>query len=207
MPQGIVPGRPCAKMSALLGTRSWRLSFARSIFATYPSWSIASFVGLAFGGTRGARASRRASSRASGGIGADEDSVDRSRLVPGSSKRPVPSFSSFSLSLSRARLLFSCTAFSMAPRSGSSTVAYTSSASAMAGAAASTNGSRHPNAGPTVPAMICPSAMPAPVATVRNVATYARSFVWNKSPHMLNSKGKQPPTATPVSARAAKSCQ
>jgi hypothetical protein len=95
----------------------------------------------------------------------------------------------------------------MAPRSGSSIVRYAASARSIAGAAASRKGTRHPNAGPTVPAMIWPSAMPAPVATVRTVATYARSFAGNKSPHTLKSRGKQPPTATPVSARVAKSCQ
>ena len=175
MPQGTVPGRPCARISALLGTLSCRLSFAKSIFAAYAN---------------GTAAAAARSSRAS--------------LSSRDDRTPVSCSVSFFSCLARAR---SRTACSMAPRSGSSIVRYATSARRIAGAAASRNGTRHPNAGPTVPAMIWPSAMPAPVATVRTVATYARSFAGNKSPHTLKSRGKQPPTATPVSARVAKSCQ
>ena len=77
----------------------------------------------------------------------------------------------------------------------------------MAGAAARRKGSLHPYAGPTVPAMIWPTAIPAPVAMVRKLATYARSDAGNMSPQREKSRGRHPPTATPVSARTAKSCQ
>ena len=55
--------------------------------------------------------------------------------------------------------------------------------------------------------MICPNAIPAPVAMVRKEATYARSSGGKRSPQREKRSGRHPPTATPVMALTAKSCQ
>jgi hypothetical protein len=62
---------------------------------------------------------------------------------------------------------------SIPPLTGSSTNIHVKNAKNTAGAALTTNGTFHPYFGPTAPDMICPNAIPAPVAMVKNDATFA----------------------------------
>mmetsp|Transcript_11678 Transcript_11678/g.35051 ORF Transcript_11678/g.35051 Transcript_11678/m.35051 type:complete len:207 (-) Transcript_11678:712-1332(-) len=122
--------------------------------------------------------------------------------------RILTSFLVLSQSISSSYFTSSpCRAASVMPRSGSGTVNHTTTAKMRVGIATTTNGDRHPHAGPIRPAINWPSDMPPKMATCTSAATKARWCTLNRSPSSENIKGKMPPSEIPVSSRSMSSCQ